>query len=71
MPNYGLRGPTSSQRQATPNRQPLSEMHRNVASSQEFSGYGSVGGGGVKVGGNMEQRPQIINRNLSRVLHQR
>ena len=72
MPNYGLRAPTSSQRQATPNRQSLSEMHRNATSSQSFGGYGNVGGGGVKVGGNMEQqRPQIINRNLSRVLHQR
>jgi len=71
MPNYGLRAPTSGQRQATPNRQPLSEMHRNATSSQGFSEYGTVGGGGVKVGGNIEQRPQIINRNLSRVLHQR
>jgi hypothetical protein len=70
MQNYGLRASTSGQRQATPNRQPLSEIHRNATSSQGFSGYGSGSGGGVRVGGNMEQqRPQIINRNLSRVLH--
>jgi hypothetical protein len=70
MQNYGLRASTSGQRQATPNRQPLSEVHRNATSSQGFGGYGSGSGGGVKVGGNMEQqRPQIINRNLSRVLH--
>jgi hypothetical protein len=70
MQNYGLRASTSGQRQATPNRQPLSEIHRNATSSQGFGGYGNGGGGGgVKVGGNMEQRPQIINRNLSRVLH--
>jgi hypothetical protein len=70
MQNYGLRASTSGQRQATPNRQPLSEIHRNATSSQGFGGYGNgSGGGGVKVGGNMEQRPQIINRNLSRVLH--
>jgi hypothetical protein len=70
MQNYGTRGSTSGQRQATPNRQPLSELHRNATSSQGFGGYGSGSGGGVKVGGNMEQqRPQIINRNLSRVLH--
>lgn len=60
----------SSQRHATPNRQPLGEMHRNVASSQGFGSYGGASRGGVKVSGNMEQqRPQIINRNLSRVLN--
>ncbi|KAG9650713.1 hypothetical protein KCU95_g13618, partial [Aureobasidium melanogenum] len=70
MANYGRGPPVSSQRQATPHRQPLGEMHRNVTSSQEFGGYGSASGGGVKVGGNMEQqRPQIINRDLSRVIH--
>jgi hypothetical protein len=70
MPDYGLRASTSGQRQATPNRQPLSEMHRNTTNSQRFGSYGSASGGGVKVGGNMEQqRPQIVNRNLSRVLH--
>ncbi|CAD0088879.1 unnamed protein product [Aureobasidium vineae] len=69
MPNYGLRAPALGQRQATPNRQPLGEIHRNATSSQGFGGY-SASGGGVKIGGNMaQQRPQIINRNLSRVLN--
>jgi hypothetical protein len=59
MQNYGMRGSTSGQRQATPNRQPLSELRRNATSSQGFGGYGGGSGGGVKVGGNMEQqRPQ-------------
>ncbi|KAI5197749.1 hypothetical protein E4T39_07127 [Aureobasidium subglaciale] len=69
MPGYGLRPPTFGQRQATPNRQPLGEMSRNVTSSQGYGNY-SGGGGGVKVGGNMERPPApIINRNLSRVVH--
>ncbi|TIA26096.1 hypothetical protein D6C83_07939 [Aureobasidium pullulans] len=68
MAGFGARGPTSSQRQATPNRQPLSEMNRNATSSQGYGGYGSATGGGVKVGGSLE-RPPPVNRNLSRVIH--
>ncbi|KAI4844467.1 putative HAD superfamily hydrolase [Aureobasidium sp. EXF-8846] len=48
MQNYGMRVSTSGQRQATPNRQPLGELHRNATSSQRFGGYGSGSGGGVK-----------------------
>lgn len=70
MANHDRGIPMSSQRQAMPNRQPLSETHRSATGSQGYGGYGGVSRGGVKVGGNMEQqRPQIINRNLSRVLH--
>ncbi|KAI4721765.1 hypothetical protein E4T48_01994 [Aureobasidium sp. EXF-10727] len=69
MPNYGLGASTSGQRQSTPNRQPLGDVNRNATSSQGFGGY-STSGRGVKVGGNMDQqRPQIINRNLARVLN--
>ncbi|KAI5273469.1 hypothetical protein E4T47_03361 [Aureobasidium subglaciale] len=69
MPSYGIRPPASDQRQATPNRQPLGEMSRNATSCQGYGNY-SGGGGGVKVGGNMEKPPtQIVNRNLSRVVH--
>ncbi|THY86615.1 hypothetical protein D6C95_07542 [Aureobasidium pullulans] len=68
MAGFGARDPTSSQRQATPNRQPLSEMNRNATSSQGYGGYGSATGGGVKVGGTLE-RPPPVNRNLSRVIH--
>lgn len=68
MAGFDARGRTSSQRQATPNRQPLSKMNRNATSSQGYGGYGSATGGGVKVGGTLE-RPPPVNRNLSRVIH--
>ena len=68
MAGFGARGPTSSQRQATPNRQPLSEINRNATGSQGYGGYGSATGWGVKVGGSLE-RPPPVNRNLSRVIH--
>lgn len=68
MQTEGFAGTSKNERQATPNRQPLAALQRNVSSGQRMNGYGLAGS--AKVGrGSAEQYLRPPQGGSAHVLH--
>lgn len=68
MQAEGFAGTGRNERQATPNRQPLGALERNMSSGQGMNGYGLAGS--AKVGrGSAEQYQRPPQGGSAHVLH--